>query len=153
MTSYMGGDPSRALSAIRDLIALNALLVDQRRFDEWVLLYCDNGVHESGGVCSQGPEELRRYIEKAVPSEGLVHLCGRSLVELQSTTEATAVTSWLSVRKLPGPTSAGSRIEPGSTSAGSRIELAFAGRYIDRFEMTENGWLFAYRFNDLLGDA
>jgi SnoaL-like protein len=123
----------RVRSAIRDVIALNALLVDQLRFDEWAMLYCPDGVHESRGVRSEGREELRRYIEAAVPAEGLVHLCGRSVVELPSPTRATATTSWISVRV-----------------SGSQVELAFAGRYSDCLEETEDGWRFAYRRNDLL---
>lgn len=134
MTVPLDVEAYRVRSAIRDLIALNALLVDQLRFDEWVMLYRPDGVHESGGVRSEGREELRRYIEAVVPAEGLVHLCGRSVVDLSSPTRATATTSWISMRVFE-----------------SQVELAFAGRYFDCLEETEDGWRFAYRRNDLLG--
>jgi ketosteroid isomerase-like protein len=113
---------------IRRTIAEYCQLVDDGNFDEWIGLYVEDAVHESGGRVYRGRAAIEEFI-RSIPLADLKHFTANSVIEVDGDS-AYARTDWIAFR-----------------AGGDGFGVAECGRYHDRFVKHDRRWFFAQRRN------
>ena len=132
----MTGQPSDH-EQIRQLLARFIQLRDDKRFDEWVRLFTEDGTFEYPGASLSGRDAIRDSVASLLRDDRGKHLGFNAVIEVDGDTAS--VTS--DVVKLRAA-------EPGS---GAAFVVQTAGRNIDSLVRTKDGWRVASRRTDLLG--
>lgn len=108
---------------IRALLARYNHAIDAHRSEEWVGLFTDDGVFDSGGRVLQGAAQLRAFADSVPP--GLRHVVANELVDVRGD-EAT-VSAYLFIL------------------AGTPRSVVTVGVYDDEVRRVDGRWRFARR--------
>jgi uncharacterized protein (TIGR02246 family) len=122
---------------IQQLLARFIQLRDDKRFEEWVRLFTEDGTFEYPGARLTGRDAIRDSVGALLRDDHGKHLGFNAVIEVDGDTAS--VTSDV-VKLRPA--------EPGS---GAAFVVHTAGRYIDSLVRTKDGWQVAARRTELLG--
>jgi 3-phenylpropionate/cinnamic acid dioxygenase small subunit len=126
--------------AIRDLVSRYNRYLDDRRLDEVVALFANDGELHSMGQVARGHDELSTFFRVAeqepLKRPVTAHHVANLVIEIDGEA-ATAESDFLVVRRSPE----------------SAFEIVVCGRYVDRLVQTSRGWRFAFRAASALGRA
>ena len=132
----MTGQPSDH-EQIRQLLARFIQLRDDKRFEEWVRLFTEDGTFEYPGARLTGRDAIRDSVASLLRDDRGKHLALNAVIEVDGDTAS--VTS--DVVKL----------RPAEPGGGTAFVVQTAGRYIDSLVRTKDGWQVASRRTELLG--
>ena len=115
-----------AIKEIEDLITRYCFTFDEQDWDAFAELWTEDAAFVVGDMAFEGRETMLEFLMGCLP-EGYVskHLCGRSLIEFESDTTATARTDvvWIA----------------------ANFENTIVGRYNDTIVKQDGRWLFRRR--------
>jgi hypothetical protein len=116
---------------IRELYAQYCWTLDERRFDEWLHLFTEDGVVEGPNYGRHvGPPQLRQFIAKYKATTGMFQV--RHMVS--------------SIRAdIQGDTATGSCYVINYRTHRGRTELSAIGGYRDKLRKVNGQWLFSER--------
>jgi 3-phenylpropionate/cinnamic acid dioxygenase small subunit len=122
---------------IRLVLARFVQLRDDKRFDEWVQCFHDDGVFDYVSHHLVGRDAIRDNVAQLLAADRGKHLCVNSIIEVDG--DAAEVSSdFVKLDPLPGTTP-------------QRYEIAVTGRYEDRFERRDGEWRIASRRVRIVG--
>jgi 3-phenylpropionate/cinnamic acid dioxygenase small subunit len=132
-------DSARAHAIASTLTARYALLWDDRRYDEWILLFVEGARFDWRGKIYDGREAIQRGIgsgNRARPAGPGLH----------------AMANTIALADGDGSIKASSDFQYISPRDGHN-ECLFAGRLFDSIVVTSDGWRFSSRCVRFLGDS
>lgn len=122
---------------IRQVIALHAQLLDERRWDDLAALYCADGVLPWGGEMFRGPSEIASGLPATQPPNPhrIKHLVFSPVIEITGETAK----AW-------------SDVVVSLLSENGHAQMSFVGRYHDHLRLCGDHWLLSRHVTVKTGD-
>lgn len=122
--------------SIRLVLARFIQLRDDKRFDEWVDCFHEDGTFEYTSKRLVGRQAIRDDVAGLLAGDRGKHLCANSAIRVEGET-AEVSSDFVKLNPVEG--------------GGNRYELVVAGRYEDRFERRNGEWRIASRRVRIMG--
>jgi 3-phenylpropionate/cinnamic acid dioxygenase small subunit len=116
---------------IRRLLAEFIQLRDDKRFDEWVQLFAEDGTFQYSPEILVGRPAIKAAIGALLRDDRGKHLCCNSIIRVSG--DVAEVSSDFV------------KIDPTATAGAGSFAIAVAGRYEDRWIRHSSSWLLASR--------
>jgi 3-phenylpropionate/cinnamic acid dioxygenase small subunit len=123
--------------SIRAVLAKFIQLRDDKRFDEWVQCFHEDGTFEYTTNRLVGRDAIKDNVSQLLATDTGKHLCTNSIIDVEGNFAAVS-SDFVKVN----------RVEDGTAS---RYDIVVAGRYEDRFERREGHWRIASRKVRIMG--
>jgi hypothetical protein len=120
---------------IREVLSQFIQLRDDKRFDDWVNLFTEDGTFAYLSNNLVGRVAIKSHVEALLQADKGKHLCVNSIIQIHGD-EADAVSDF--VKLEPDDAS------PEAQSTGG-FHIAATGRYLDRFVRRGSAWKLAAR--------